>query len=130
MEVEKGRSEHFNEYAPPRTTVTNRGEKTHSRESFSWRNSPQYDPNPKPLDKVPEEVRLWMQGEEFVWESTAHLPGFKEDVLEYWASCLALAREPVRTFALSLDLPENYFDSRTTYPGADGVTNFYRPVIE
>jgi isopenicillin N synthase-like dioxygenase len=28
-------------------------------------------------------------------------------------------------FALSLDLPEDYFTPVTTYPGADGVYNFY-----
>jgi isopenicillin N synthase-like dioxygenase len=46
-------------------------------------------------------------------------------VLTYWASCLTLSRNLVKIFALSLDLEENYFDSRTTYPGADGVFNFY-----
>lgn len=31
----------------------------------------------------------------------------------------------MKIFALSLDLEEDYFDSRVTYPGADGVFNFY-----
>lgn len=31
----------------------------------------------------------------------------------------------MQIFALSLDLPEDYFDSRVTYPGADGVLNYY-----
>jgi len=30
---------------------------------------------------VPEEVKPWLRGEEFVWEETSHLPGFKDDVL-------------------------------------------------
>lgn len=30
-------------------------------------------------------------------------------------------------FALSLSLPEDYFDSRVTYPGADGLYNYYPP---
>src|SRR5450432_4146227 len=87
---------------------------------MAWRYEPQYDPDPKPLDAVPEEVKPWIRGEEFVWEGTAHLPGFKEEVLAYWAACLTLARKLVRIFALSLDLEEDYFDSRVTYPGADG----------
>ena len=33
-------------------------------------------------------------------------------------------------FALSLDLAEDYFDSRTTYPGADGVFNYYPTTTE
>jgi isopenicillin N synthase-like dioxygenase len=48
------------------------------------------------------------------------LPGFKENILAYWAACLAVARRLVRIFSLSLDLPEDYFDSKVTYPGADG----------
>jgi len=36
----------------------------------------------------------------------------------------------VRIFALSLDLEEDYFDSRTTYPGSDGVFNYYPPRTE
>jgi isopenicillin N synthase-like dioxygenase len=87
---------------------------------MAWRYEPQYDPDPKDPDAVPEEVEPWIRGEAFVWEGTAHLPGFKEEVLAYWAACLTLARKLVRIFALSLDLPEDYFDSKVTYPGADG----------
>lgn len=30
-------------------------------------------------------------------------------------------------FALSLDLTENYWDDKVTFPGADGVFNYYPP---
>lgn len=92
---------------------------------MGWRYDPQYDPDPKDLNAIPEEVRKWIRGEEFVWEGTSHLPGFKDEVLGYWAACLMLARRLVKAFALSLNLEEDYFDSRTTYPGADGVFNYY-----
>lgn len=36
-----------------------------------------------------------------------------------------LARRLVQSFALALDLPETHFDDLTTYPGADGVLNYY-----
>lgn len=36
----------------------------------------------------------------------------------------------MRIFALSLDLSEDYFDSRTTYPGADGVFNYFPPTTK
>ena len=47
-----------------------------------------------------------------------------------WAACLTLARRLVKAFALSLDLEEIYFDSKVTYPGADGVFNYYPPRTE
>ena len=31
----------------------------------------------------------------------------------------------MKVFAICQDLPEDYFDSITTYPGADGVYNYY-----
>lgn len=75
-------------------------------------------------------MKPWIRGEEFVWEGTSQLPGFKDEVIAYWASCLTLARKLVRVFALSLKLDEDYFDSRTTYPGADGVFNYYPVTTE
>lgn len=97
---------------------------------MGWRYAPQYDPDPKDPAAVPEEVQPWIRGEEYIWEGTSHIPGFKEEVLAYWAGCLTLARKLVQAFALALDLPENYFDSRTTYPGADGVFNYYPVTTE
>ena len=92
---------------------------------MGWRYAPQYDPDTKDPDAVPEEVKPWIRGEEFVWEGTDHLPNFKAEVLLYWQECLKLARRLVKIFALCLDLPEDYFDRFTTYPGSDGVFNFY-----
>ncbi|PMD43005.1 Clavaminate synthase-like protein [Hyaloscypha variabilis F] len=130
MKVSQSFSRYFNGYKGPRTTNISPGESVDVKESLGWRYSPQYDPEPKPLDAIPEEVKPWIRGEEFVWEGTSHLPGFKDEVLGYWASCLTLARKLVKVFALSLDLPEDYFDSRTTYPGADGVFNYYPTTTE
>lgn len=31
----------------------------------------------------------------------------------------------IKVFAICLDLPEDYFDALTSYPGADGVFNYY-----
>jgi isopenicillin N synthase-like dioxygenase len=90
-----------------------------------WSYSPEYDPETKDLAAIPEETKPYLRGEEFVWEGTAHLPGFKEASIAYWQACLTLSRRLVRIFALSLSLPEDYFDHVTTYPGSDGVYNFY-----
>ncbi|RFU32227.1 hypothetical protein B7463_g4133, partial [Scytalidium lignicola] len=125
MKVTQKQSKYFNGYSPPRSTNASPGESIDVKESFSWRYEPQYDPDPKPLDAIPEEVKPWIRGEGFVWEGTSDIPRFKEDTLAYWQACLTLARKLVKIFALSLDLSEDYFDSRTTYPGADGVFNYY-----
>lgn len=125
MKISQEKSKYFNGYKWPRSTNISPGESVDVKESMGWRYSPQYDPDPKDLNAIPEEVKPWIRGEEFVWEGTSHLPGFKDEVLGYWAACLTLARRLVKVFALSLDLEEDYFDSRTTYPGADGVFNYY-----
>lgn len=36
----------------------------------------------------------------------------------------------MQIFALSLDLDEHYFDEKVTYPGADGVLNYYPVATE
>ncbi|KAI9731816.1 MAG: hypothetical protein M1818_007681 [Claussenomyces sp. TS43310] len=123
--IHRSKSKYFNGWRGARQTNISPGESIDINESMAWRYEPQYDPDPKDPTQVPEEVKPWIRGEQFVWDGTAHLPSFKEDVLAYWSACLTLARRLVRIFALSLDLPEDYFDSRTTYPGADGVFNYY-----
>ena len=84
----------------------------------------------KDLKAIPEDVKPWIRGEEFIWAGTSPLPGFEDEALGYWATCLTLARELVKVFALSLHLEEDYFDSRTTYPGADGLFNSYPPTTK
>lgn len=97
-----------------------------------WQYDPKYDPKyaNEPDLEVPDEVRPWLRGEDFVWDDTAHLSGFKEACHAYWSSCLTLARKLVKIFALALELPEDYFDSVTTFPGADGVFNYYPAMTE
>jgi isopenicillin N synthase-like dioxygenase len=83
MKVSQSFSKYFNGYKGPRTTNISPGESLDVRESLGWRYSPQYDPDPKPFDAIPQEVKPWIRGEEFVWEGTSHLPGFKDEVLRY-----------------------------------------------
>jgi isopenicillin N synthase-like dioxygenase len=95
---------------------------------MAFRYEPELDPEYKDPAAVPEEVKPWIRGEPYVWDGTTHLPNFKRDIIAYWGACLTLARKLVQIFALSLDLDEHYFDEKVTYPGADGVLNYY-PVI-
>lgn len=90
-----------------------------------WQYDPKFDPDEKDVSKIPEEVKAWFRGEDMVWDGTAHIPDFQRDTIVYWQSCLKLARTLSKVFAVCLDLPEDYFDPLTTYPGADGVYNYY-----
>jgi isopenicillin N synthase-like dioxygenase len=118
-------SKFFNGYSAARSTFISPSESLDIRESFAFRYEPYMEG--KDLAEVPLEVRPYIRGEQFVWDGTAHLPNFKEDVVAYWLGCLRLARRLVRIFALSLDLSEDYWDEKITYPGADVVYNYYPP---
>ncbi|KAF2970009.1 hypothetical protein GQX73_g3510 [Xylaria multiplex] len=113
-------SKYFNGYLGRRKAQISPSETPDVRESFTFRYSPELDPDhPKDISELPNEVRAWIRGEDFVWKGTEHLPGFKGDLVAYWSGCLRLARKLVRMFALSLDLEEDYWDDKTTYPGAE-----------
>lgn len=64
----------------------------------------------------------------FPWCQTGTVPRFAPAVIEYWRSCLTLARALVRSFALSLDLDETFFDSKVTHPDAALALNYYPPL--
>lgn len=142
-------SRYFNGYKPPRTQRINPSESVDNREAFSWTYDPRCDPAVPSLESVPPRVRAFLRiepdadgddgsvgeaGEEnqhlsrFPWSRTASVPHFAPAVIEYWRSCLALARALVRTFALSLDLDETFFDSKVTHPDAALALNYYPPL--
>ncbi|KAI1876614.1 hypothetical protein JX265_004140 [Neoarthrinium moseri] len=124
-------SKYFNGYTGYASTNISPSESVDVRESFSFRYSPELDPDhPMDISEIPAEVRPWIRAEKFVWEGTAHIPDYKKDWVAYWGSCLTLARRLVKAFALSLDLPEDYWDEKVTHPGADSVFNYYRPRTE
>ncbi|KZO96847.1 2OG-Fe-II oxygenase [Calocera viscosa TUFC12733] len=53
-----------------------------------------------------------------VWPDAASLPGFRERVMEYYDSVLGLGRRLFPLFALSLSLPEHFFDNKIQHPAA------------
>ncbi|KAH9902101.1 2OG-Fe(II) oxygenase [Xylariomycetidae sp. FL2044] len=118
----------FNGYKPPRTQRINPYEPVDQRETFSWTYDPRYDPDVPDPAAVPPEVARYLRCEDFHWEATSNLPHFKAAVIAYWRSCLALARRLVRAFALSLDLPEDFFAEKFTHPDAALALNYYRPL--
>jgi isopenicillin N synthase-like dioxygenase len=44
------------------------------------------------------------------------IPGFRDDVVAYYRALMALGDELFRSFAISLDLPENFFIEKTRKP--------------
>jgi isopenicillin N synthase-like dioxygenase len=111
-------SQIFNGYQGPRSQRINPFESVDVRESFSWKYDPKYDESVPDPGAIPAEVARCLISEDFLWDVTTNLPLFKSAILEYWRSCLRLARALVRSFALSLHLPEDYFDGKFSHPDA------------
>lgn len=59
------------------------------------------------------------------WPSEHIAPGFYDAIKVYYGKALLLSRHLCRLFALSLGLPEIYFDSKTTHPSANSRMLFY-----
>ncbi|KAI0874465.1 2OG-Fe(II) oxygenase [Hypoxylon argillaceum] len=121
-------SKYFNGYKPPRSQRINPFESVDVRETFSWTYDPRYDPSVPDPAAIPPHIAKYLRCEEFYWEATANLPHFKEAIVRYWRSCLAVARALVRSFALSLDLPEDFFAAKFTHPDAALALNYYPPL--
>ncbi|KAI1821514.1 2OG-Fe(II) oxygenase [Xylaria intraflava] len=123
-----GQSKYFNGYKPPKSQRINPFESVDVRETFSWTYDPRYDPSVPDLAAIPPHIAQYLRSEDFHWEATANLPHFKEAIVRYWRSCLTVARALVRCFALSLDLPEDFFAERFTHPDAALALNYYPPL--
>jgi len=60
-----------------------------------------------------------------LWPNEEDLPGFYAGIREYYGRVLRLARHLFRIFALSLELPEDFFDPMTTHPGGIARLMYY-----
>ncbi|KZT11781.1 Clavaminate synthase-like protein [Laetiporus sulphureus 93-53] len=60
-----------------------------------------------------------------VWPD--NLPGFREACLEYYHAAVELGKLLFPLFALALNLPENFFDDKTTKPAAIMRLLYYPP---
>ncbi|KAJ7109085.1 hypothetical protein C8R43DRAFT_1043317 [Mycena crocata] len=65
----------------------------------------------------------WEEGDspmsgENVWPSDADMPTFRDRVLAYYQVAVQFGQMLFPLFALALDLPENFFDDKTTKPAA------------
>lgn len=92
------------------------------KEAFSMGDDASEPEQNAPFDfvgKPPEPKNTW---------PTA-FPEFRPQIYNYYTSVLAFARKLMQTFALALDLPENYFDKATTFP-MTGVRILHYPAQE
>lgn len=51
------------------------------------------------------------------WPQDETIPGFSATYIQYCATVLELCRRMLRIFALALEVPEDYFDSKIHNPG-------------
>lgn len=122
--------EGYDGWKPAQTQRINSSESVDQREMFSITYAPSNDPTIINLDSVPAEVMSCLTKGGFPWEKTTTVSGFQENVLDYDRACLNLARCLTRTFALSLSLPEDFFDSKVRYPDTSLAMNYYPPLVE
>ncbi|GME56372.1 Isopenicillin N synthase [Neofusicoccum parvum] len=118
-------SNFFNGWQRYKSTHYNDEESPDHREYFAIRYDPRYDPAVTDPSVIPADFRRCCKGEEWYWEQTSRIPGFKDNILRYWQSGLTLARRMTGAFALALDLPEDYFAEKTSYPDAAVTLNHY-----
>ncbi len=62
------------------------------------------------------------------WPEAGVLPGFTEFMKAHIKKRCAVTQHLIRAFALSLDLPESYFDGMYRYMSAVFVLNYYPPL--
>lgn len=75
------------------------------------------------MDNEPEEGRH--AAGRTIWPSQALLPGFKAFMQAHVLKRQALTRQLLQGFALSLELPEDYFEASHYFVGCNLVYNYY-----
>ncbi|KAF4617482.1 hypothetical protein D9613_005736 [Agrocybe pediades] len=53
-----------------------------------------------------------------VWPAEEDIPGFREQILQYYYAAVSLGKSLFPIFALALDLPETFFDDKTQHSAA------------
>lgn len=128
MEAETSKSKYQNGYQPTKTQRVNADEGIDFRESFFWRYDARIDPDFTSEDALPEAAKKHLMCEDFIQEKTKNLPHFVPALETHFVACLKLARALTRTFALSLNLDEDFFDAKCVYPEASFTLNYYPPI--
>ncbi|KAG9239532.1 hypothetical protein BJ875DRAFT_365541 [Amylocarpus encephaloides] len=116
-------SNQFRGYEPAAySSVNPEDDSKETKEGFNWGYETGLDPTGGDGNYV--ELDGSRDGGVNLWPAEADLPGFYQGIAKYYGYVLQLCRHLCRLFALSLDLPEQYFDSITTHPG--GIARLIR----
>lgn len=75
-----------------------------------------------------EPTEGWRAAGLSVWPAADVLPGFATFMKAHLAKRVVLAQALARAFALSLDLPESYFDAMFRHLGVVSIINYYPPL--
>jgi isopenicillin N synthase-like dioxygenase len=92
---------------------------TDANEAFDFGHDPKLndDPNDTWIDTHMRGYNPWPR----------QLPGFEEHMSAYYRRLRDFCRIMARSVALSLDLPENYFQKYLTHPGCSSLIAHYPP---
>ncbi|XXH02467.1 Transcriptional regulator [Hypoxylon texense] len=115
MELDITKNTEFYGYAPIRTDMPTGATKKRLFESINFGYEPSMDPEASGTED---------NGPSF-WPEEKKLPGFKENIGQYYSNVMALSRTLLRMFALGLDLEEHFFDQFCKRPGVLLKLNHY-----
>ncbi|KIW32555.1 uncharacterized protein PV07_04086 [Cladophialophora immunda] len=121
MKLTQHQNPHFLGYEPLYETNVGGLKRGDCKESFSFAYDP--DDDPSGGKDMPAIIRRVSQ-----WPEPSVVPGYREALVKYQQSLLALARRFIRIFALALNLPEDHFDKMVTHPLAGVRTLHYPPM--
>ncbi|KAJ6788683.1 hypothetical protein PWT90_07142 [Aphanocladium album] len=117
-------------YFPPLSMKINPFEGKDLKEIFISRYDPSLDESVASPDDIPETARKHFHYKDTPWEATNTVPEFKPALNRYLQAGLRLTRALMRSIALSLSLPEDYFDEKMRYPNLLTNVNYYPAMKE
>ncbi|KAM0156964.1 hypothetical protein ACHAQE_006127 [Botrytis cinerea] len=118
-------SDQFRGYEPASYSSVNDFQTKETKEAFNW--GYEYGLDPTGGDGKYVELDGTTVGGINQWPNEAEIPGFYQGIADYYGRILELCKHLFRLFALSLSLPEDYFDPLVTHPGGIARLIKYKP---
>lgn len=121
--------DHIYGYRPPGSQILSRDEGVDVREAFFWHYDP---PRTEESERTyPEYMKGRMTSDQFEDKfKDALVPDLRAALNDYSMHFTKLAHALTRTFALSLDLDEDYFHTAIQHPEVSLTANYYPPIAK